>query len=125
MQEFEDPATGVYHDGDEVAVRLNSKTSRAYHEPATDAVGNVVFDDDGHPKPACGKDSPEGKAWILRPVRSPSRRGKCDNCKDDDDAISERNSKGSDNVTLARLAQRSDWEGAESLSANDTHIHSD
>jgi len=121
MQEFEDPATGVYHEGEEVAVRLDSKTSRRYHEPATDAVGNVIFDDDGCPKPACGKANGEGKTWILRPVGSLSRRGKCNNCEADDEALSERNSKGSDNVTLARLAQRSDWKGGESLSANGSH----
>lgn len=118
MQDYETPSTGVYHDGDEVAVRLNSKTSRKYHEPKTDAAGNVVFGDDDRPMPACGKRSPEGKAWILRPVSSLGRRRSCDNCSDDEDTIAERNAKGSDNVTLGRLAQRADFDGAESLSAN-------
>lgn len=117
MQDYETPSTGVYHNGEEVAVRLNSKTSRKYHEPKTDDDGSVVFDGD-HPVPACGVESPEGKRWILRPVDSLGRRDSCDNCTDDDEAIAERNRKGSDNVTLGRLAQRADFDGAESLSAN-------
>lgn len=119
------PETGVYHEGDEVAVRAKSRYSRSWHEPKTDDDGNVVFDEDGRPEPACGKECRDDTFWRLAPVDAVAGRDECSNCAEDDDAIAKRNSTGSGNITLARLAQRSDWKGAESLSANDSHIHGD
>lgn len=126
-------STDVYHDGEEVAVRASSRFSRGYHTPKTDDDGVVFVDDagdrvpedhdDARPLPECGKDT-EGR-WKLVPIRSVANRDLCSNCADDPDAIAKRNSKGSGNVTLARLAQRGDWQGEESLSASATHTSDD
>lgn len=117
------PRTGIFHDGSEVAVRAKTRYSRAYHEPLVDDRGDVVFDEDGHPKPACGKVA--DVKWLLVPVHTVERRDPCRNCREDDDAISERNAKGADNITLARLAQRSDFDGSELLSSKETHVSGD
>jgi len=125
-------STGVFHDGDEVAVRASSRYSRKFHEPKTDDAGDVIFvdgdgdrvdadHDDAHPLPACGKDARDGTAWKLVPLLSVDRRDPCKNCSEDDETISERNATGSGNITLARLAQRSDWKGGETLSGNASH----
>ena len=117
------PETGVFHDGNEVAVRAKTRYSRSYHEPLTDDRGDVVFDEDGRPKPACGKVA--DVKWLLVPAHTVERREPCRNCREDEDTISERNAKGADNITLARLAQRSDWEGGETLSGNNPHVSGD
>lgn len=130
----QEPRTGVFHNGNEVAVRAKTRYSRSYHEPKTDGDGDVVFfdrtgervpedHDDARPKPACGKVA--DVEWKLVAVHTVERREACRNCREDDDAIAERNRKGADNITLARLAQRSDWEGAETLSGNNPHISGD
>jgi len=112
--------TGVYHDGDEVTVRTNSQYSRSWHVPKTDDDGNVVFDADDRPVPACDTEPRRG-TFRLAPCNTVTSKTPCKNCTQDDDTISERNAKGSGNATLARLAQRSDWNGAESLSGNASH----
>lgn len=118
MQESE---TGVYdEDGVEVAVRTASQYSRSWHVPKTDADGSVVFDADDRPVPACGCEPRRGKFRLAR-VDTVTSKTPCKNCTEDEDTISDRNGKGSGNITLARLASRSDWEGAESLSANASH----
>ena len=120
MPTSETPETGVYHDGDEVTVRTDSQYSRSWHIPKTDDDGSVVFDDDDRPLPACGCEARRGNFRLARVGAVASKNG-CRNCIEDEDTISERNAKGSGNITLARMAQRKDFNGAESLSANASH----
>lgn len=115
--------TDVYHDGREVAVRATTRFSRGFHTPATDDDGAVILDEDDRPRPECGAET-VGK-WKLVPLRLVENRDKCNNCHDDAETISERNSIGVNNQTLGRLAQKANWQGEESLSANASHTSDD
>lgn len=107
-------STGVYVAGVEMAVRTTSRYSRTAHIPATDADGNVRFDDDGHPKTACnveaGKDELPRK---LVPVHTVANRGECRNCESTDAEISARNRKGAARASWARRMRFDDDWGAE------------
>lgn len=102
--------TGVYHDGNEVAVRSTSRYSRSKHAPKTDTDGNVVFDDDGRPVPECGGD--DDTTYKLATVGAVEFRDPCSDCEDDEDDMAARQSKGAGKETLARLAQRKDFDPA-------------
>lgn len=102
--------TDVYHDGSEVAVRSRSQHSRAAHIPDTDSDGNVVFDDDGNPRPECDVET-DGDAtdWVLRPVRNVSTRDKCRRCFDAEEVANQNKANGG-SKTFARIARHgSDW----------------
>jgi hypothetical protein len=102
--------TGVYHDGDEVAVRARSQHSRSAHIPKTDADGDVVFDD-GHPVPECGLTPKTDTEWVLRSVRNVSNRDKCSRCFDADD-VADQNATNGGSKTFARVAKFGDDWGA-------------
>jgi hypothetical protein len=118
MQAHEAPETGVYdEDGTEVAVRSDTKHYRSWHIPKTDSDGSIVTDEDGEPVPACGTNAKGGYRLARVDTIGASKDG-CRLCTHDEDTISERAAKGSGKATLGRLAQRSDFDAGEYLSAN-------
>lgn len=101
--------TDVYHDGQEVAVRARSQHSRSAHMPATDDDGNVVFDEDGHPEPACGCEPNTDTEWVTRPIADVANRDKCKRCFEADD-VAERNKENGGSVSFARrMRYGDDW----------------
>ena len=90
-------STGVFHDGDEVAVRAYSTHSRTAHAPKTDEAGDVVFVDSddpdtevpeshdrAEPLPACGLPSGDvaDLRFLLKPIDDVSNRKPCAYCTD-------------------------------------------
>lgn len=113
-------ATDVYHDGEEVAVRVRSQHSRDVHVPETDDDGDVVFyDDDGnvvpeahddaHPRPACKVEHSGGTEWVLRELSRVENRGRCRRCYDREE-VKEQNSKNGASKSFARkMRYGDDW----------------
>lgn len=108
-----DPTTGIFHDGDEVAVRSKGRFSRKWHDPAVDGNGDVVFvdapDGDVMPKPACGTGRySDDVRFILTPVSKVDNRPKCTICNSSEDERSEIARIGADKASWARKMRYGD-----------------
>lgn len=123
--------TGIFHDGNEVAVRARSQHSRDAHVPKTDDGGDVIFfdgdgnrvpedHDDARPKPACGVTPNTDTEWVLRPLSSVENRGKCRRCYDADD-VADQNKANGGSKTFARMIRYGDDWGDESSSGKQTN----
>lgn len=123
-------ATGVYHDGDEVAVRARSQHSRDAHVPETDDGGDVVFydsngnvvdedHDDAQPRPVCNATDVDGSDWICREISKLNNRGRCRRCYDRDEVADQNKKNGASKSFARQIRYGDDWgEGSTGDKAN-------